>query len=173
MLSDTIITTCAIVLFGTWLLVTIIYALPDGGRVVAKLGVLRPLIPSWNFFAPRPGIHNYYLLYRDQWPDGTVSVWRQVVEFESTHRLLKAVWNPHKIEKKVIFDVVQQLSLQVQGAQDNLDALKLIVPYLVILNYVSSLPRTIPSIATQFLIMRESRVDGTLEPYFISGLHRL
>lgn len=36
------------------------------------------LIPVWTFFAPNPGMTDYYLLYQDRLPAGSFDNWRRV-----------------------------------------------------------------------------------------------
>ena len=48
-------------------------------------------------------------------------------------------------------------------------------PYLTLLNYVSTLPRTGPAIATQFMLMSSKRraTGVDIAPVFLSSLHPL
>src|ERR1700686_2969061 len=58
------------------------------------------LIPVWTFFAPNPGMTDYYLLYRDRLPDGSFDNWRKVELKNSPNGFRVALWNPTKRKHK-------------------------------------------------------------------------
>ena len=56
-----------VVIYGLWLLLTVVRGIGQG--TLSKLRVPRvvwALIPNWNLFAPKPGVADYYVMYRDQ-----------------------------------------------------------------------------------------------------------
>ncbi|MDQ3825081.1 MAG: hypothetical protein M3325_04795 [Actinomycetota bacterium] len=58
-------------------------------------------------------------------------------------------------------------------ASEGLDVLVLSTPYLLVLNYVSSLDRPPGATARQFVIVSHSLVDVDPEPVVISYMHDL
>jgi hypothetical protein len=126
------------------------------------------LIPQWNFFAPRPAQHDFLLLYRDQLEDGNLTDWTQVASITQRSGL-SIIWNPAKRENKALFDVVTDLAAQISVS---ISMLELSVPYLTLLNYISSMPRFGPAVFTQFLLMRCGHAQEP-EALYISKLHSL
>ena len=166
-------TILVLIVLGAWLAATVISAFPAMASVLNRLGTFTALVPRWNFFSPRPGIHDYHLLYRDQWEGGGVGVWQEVPGFAQPRNLTASVWNPHRVSKKALFDLAVELARESLAVENRQEYAKLSIPYLVLLNYVSQLPRPHPSIATQFMLARSSSMPQTVEPCFISGLHSL
>ncbi len=162
-----------LLVLALWFLATIVHATQRWPLFVHRLGIIGLLIPTWSFFAPNPGVHDYYLLYRDQWHGGGIGVWKQVPGINLTLGRFAAVWNPGKIERKALFDFVQALTSEAPEPGMNFDLIKLSVPYLMMLNYVSNVPRSNHAIATQFMVMRSYSVNDTIEPFFVSGFHML
>ncbi|SER72419.1 hypothetical protein [Natrinema salaciae] len=170
---------------SVWLVATVINSTPWGFR---KLGgrEVHHFIPRWNFFAPDPGVADYHLLYRDTFVDGGVGPWQEVSRFHEPRDVTAPIWHPDKHGKKALFDLTQELLRSQPETESEYDAessdereltpvrsdaIKLTTAYIVLLNYVSSVQRSEMSVATQFLIMREAGVDGTLEPIFTSDYH--
>jgi hypothetical protein len=73
-------------------------------RFFNKLNIL----PIWTFFAPRPGITDLHLLFRDRKADNSCSDWTEIDVFEKreTYHFL---WNPLKRNNKLIVDALSQL----------------------------------------------------------------
>ncbi len=125
------------------------------------------VIPYWNFFAPTPGIWDYSLLYRDRLQSGGHTAWREI-QLCTPRTAVDWLWNPGKREKKALFDIITAL---MQSAQDvKPDHLVLSVPYIVLLDYVSSVPRPYAAEATQFLLMAEEPGTGK-EPFVMFNSH--
>lgn len=127
------------------------------------------LIPSWTFFAPRPGVEDTRLLWRERTTDGGVGLWRELVPPETS--ALRMAWNPTKRVRKAITDIGPALARR--AARDPRDKrILLSVPYLAILNHVASLPRSPMSEARQFLVARtQGEDDGDDEPRIILASH--
>jgi hypothetical protein len=162
------------VVFGTWLVVTAVCQFTGPlARYLRRFDVLR-LIPQWTFFAPRPATHDYWFLYRDQLPGGSMTRWHEI-PCKHSHPLIAPVWNPPRRHNKALFDISSQLGLLARDMAPNLAPLKITVPYLTLLNYISSLPRNYYAVATQFLIMTSGdRAAGTRpSPLLVSALHEL
>ena len=162
---------CIVILAG-WFLITVLSQL--NVKVVARLKVhdTFSLIPNWCFFAPRPGTSDYHLLFRDSDPSGEWSSWQEI-PLASRRTLWGAIWNPEKRKTKVLSDVVRGL---VRLAQDqNFKYFALTLPYLSILNYVSSIRRSTPCVQTQFMILKSEGFFSHEDPQFLfmSEMHNL
>ena len=131
------------------------------------------VIPAWTFFAPNPGKNDTRLLWRELRCDGSISVWHEVVP--PSGGLLRAVWNPGKREAKAISDAGPMvLRMLTQNPKNQLTLVSL--PYLVLLNRISSAPRTPLSVARQFLVLQTTGVDaasGGFQPLLLSRWHAL
>lgn len=155
-----------------WLLLSALCQVPCGLTSRIRAYDLAGLIPVWPFFAPVPGTCDYYLLYRDELADGSLGNWREIPlcdERQSWH----VIWNPYKREKKALFDLTTALLMEAKP--EAIEAIQLSVPYLSILTYVSSLPRSYAARSTQFLLMMtdEQRIGLVPEPIFTSAVHPL
>lgn len=172
-MSVSVLDGAAIGVMAAWFLASVLGQLPL--RLTARLRRwdLCGLIPYWNFFAPRPGTSDFHLLYRDRLPDGTVTPWTEVPLCDS-RRWWHVAWNPVKREKKALFDVAVQLLKEALEAPRT-ELLQVSVPYLVLLSFVSALPRAVAATGTQFLVMLSPgrAPDGAPEPVFTSALHGL
>lgn len=130
----------ALAVYGLWLLLTICNQF-DGQNAVIRLVNSLIVIPRWTFFAPRPGIHDYHLLYRIRSSTGEVQPFREI-PIRNPHRSLSAaVWNHRKRLPKMLADIVTLLT-QSMGAlrAQRRDAalLKLTFYYLVLLHIVGT-----------------------------------
>lgn len=160
----------AAIFLGGWLLLSVLVLVP---RLTLPIRLLDPLsvIPEWKFFAPNPAQGDYCLLYRDQFPDGSLTPWTEVVQ-SAGRRWWSMLWNPGKRANKALFDAVVELGRQARAQAEGLEAS---FAYLTLLNYVSVLPRMSHARVTQFLILysHASRHDSQPEMVFLSGLHSL
>jgi hypothetical protein len=132
------------------------------------------LIPTWTFFAPNPGMTDYHLLYRDRLADGSFDNWRQVELKGSENGCRLALWNPTKRKHKALSDTVSALiGLSKHRASD---ALIVTVPYVLILNFVTSRPHSLGTTATQFMVLEHSgfsQEPARSRVLVRSGIHRL
>lgn len=127
------------------------------------------LIPYWAFFAPVPGTADYFLLYRDQLLDDSLTSWQELPLCDS-RQPWHCFWNPGKREKKALFDLTTALLRETQ--MDSVEAAQFSVPYLILLAYVSGLPRAYVGRGTQFLLMM-ANAGGEPKPIFTSAVHAL
>ena len=98
------------IFFGLWLLLTLIRA--AGHETLAKLRIPRfmwALLPNWNLFAPKPGVADYYVMYRDQRGQEPPGPW-QIAHGPEARKWSHGIWNPNKVQAKAVFDLVQQLA---------------------------------------------------------------
>ncbi len=159
------------------LLLTVVYVLPHGGNLIARLHYLRPLVPMWNFFAPNPGTDDYHVLVRTGDSPDSLGSWAEASAFERPTDLRSLLWDPARIERKALFDLVQQLGLHSisRASEPNVDGLKLSVPYIsslfFALNTIHAEAEDSSNRVVQFMIMREDPPSGDMEVLFVSGLH--
>jgi hypothetical protein len=155
-----------------WLLLSAVCQIPCELTSRIRAHDLAGLIPVWPFFAPVPGTCDYYLLYRDELADGALGNWREI-RLCDDRRSWHAIWNPWKREKKALFDLTTALLREAKP--EEIEAVQLSVPYLSILTYISSFPRSYAACSTQFLLMMsdESRIGLVPEPIFTSAIHPL
>jgi hypothetical protein len=132
------------------------------------------LIPTWTFFAPNPGMTDYYLLYRDRLADGSFDNWRKVELKGSDNGFRLALWNPTKRRHKALSDTVNALiGLSRHRASDTLIVT---VPYVLLLNFITSRPHSLGTTGTQFMVLEHSGFSHEPERsrvMVISGIHRL
>lgn len=132
------------------------------------------LIPVWTFFAPNPGMTDYYLLYRDRLPDGSLDNWRKVELKQSENGFRLALWNPTKRKHKALSDIVSSLIRLAKHRES--EALVATVPYILILNFITSRPHSLGTNGTQFMVLEHSGFSGESERsrvLMMSGIHRL
>jgi hypothetical protein len=138
-----------------------------------KLGWAAIVIPSWAFFAPRPVNSDCALLYRDRYDSGTVGLWTEVRELTTARTWLTVVWHPDSRPKKALSDAVSHVARLVRDSDARPDVLVLHAPYLLLLNYVTSLERAAGVTGRQFAVVRYSLVDERPVPVLVSHMHDL
>jgi hypothetical protein len=160
--------------FGLWLGLTALCQLPTKTSDRIRTWDLLNIIPRWNFFAPRPSTQDFHLLFRDRLVDGTVSPWREVPPARPP-KLINPIWNPGRRYNKALFDATQHLAQEVKRYRHNLPGLRISIPYLAILNFVSNLEHSSDATELQFLIMASKGRAALSEPeiVFVSSLHAL
>jgi hypothetical protein len=158
----------AVLMFG-WLALSVIGQIPCAFTRRIRRFDLCGLIPHWTFFAPVPGTADYFLLYRDQLLDGSLTDWRELPLCDS-RKPWHIIWNPRKREKKALFDLTSALMREVLAAP--VEVAQFSVPYLVLLSYVSGLPRAFTGKGTQFLLMSSDR-GREPEALYTSMVHSL
>src|SRR5215470_1017153 len=125
---------CIAILTG-WFLISVLSQLNVPTIKPLKEHDIFSLIPNWSFFAPRPGTSDYHLVFRDMDSDGNWDRWQEI-PLTDRRTLWSAIWNPQKRKTKTLSDVVRGL---LGLAQDSsLKDFSLTLPYLAILNYISS-----------------------------------
>lgn len=146
-----------------------------GEDKLVLLGKWLRFLPRWNFFAPIPGTSDYYVLYREQYSSGSWSNWQELRIQDFSAPIYPPFWNPHKLQKKAFFDIIQSLSnMTIETSNTNEeDTLKISIPYLLILNKVANETHSIYCENIQFLIMEGNSVDMEFNPIFVSGVHSI
>lgn len=156
-----------------WLLATLVKATPLGDALLSRLGALGTFVPAWNFFAPHPGIHDFHLLTRERLYNGEMTAWRQDMLFERTRGLLACIWNPHKIERKMLSDIAVSLAGEVASAGEDIFLVKLSLPYLILASYATTRPHSSATEGVQFMLMRSSAIQPEGDVLFVSEVHPL
>jgi hypothetical protein len=164
MSANTFMTVICIVILVGWFLISVLSQLNVKAVAPLKARDIFSLIPNWSFFAPRPGTSDYHLLFRDSDHAEAWSRWREI-PLANRRTLWGAIWNPEKRKTKALSDVVRGL---VRLAQDKaLKDFSLTLPYLAILNYVSSIRRSTPCVQTQFMILKSEGFFADQDPQFL------
>ena len=153
-----------------YLIITIAYHFDRTNWVVRHFDFFG-LVPKWNFFAPTPGVHNLYLLYRLQYDDGTIGNWKALYDLDKFRSPWTFIWNPNRRLKKALFDLVGTLALEDASTEENKARIKMSIPYLLILNHLSSYAEDICE-GVQFLVM-ENYDSNPAYAIFTSELHAL
>lgn len=138
------------------------------------------ILPVWTFFAPKPGVNDIRLLFRDKDTQGNLSEWQEVLVFEN-RKWYHFLWNPKKRYNKLVLDSVAQLKgiMRAYGKQKIEDdyfegTLMLSQGYIVLLAIVSDLPYTFKNTySRQFLVVETNymNVERDNKPLMISSFH--
>jgi len=145
--------------------------IPSTGKLLERFSVLMSFVPTWSFFAPTPGMHDYHLLYRGISEEGAVQEWQQAHSIKEKRGLCSFVWHPNKKFLKALMDLVQELT-RFSIAVNDKKQIYLSIPYLHILNYVTFLNHDESVKKVQFMILSSSRMyDYNVE--FVSSTHLL
>jgi hypothetical protein len=161
--------------FVAWFAVSVASQFSDRvGDRFPRMAVLG-LVPLWTFFAPRPGMHDMHLLYRDRLIDGSLGESSYVPLIEA-RRWYHAVFNPQKFRNKVFSDLADSLITQhhtLIARGEGVRVVMLSTPYLMMLNLVMRMPRTPYGEARQFIIARSKSFDPAADRalVFLSEFH--
>lgn len=178
--AERILSRLTIGVLGGWFAASAVYQIPKPPFLWLRKWDLFFLIPEWKFFAPRPGTADYYLLYREQLGDGSLTDWTQAPLMQ--HRSwTQGIWNPAKREEKALVDIVSDLAREARYVIDSPELtwtwLQGTAAYLALLNFVSfDMPHANSSEYCQFLLMmRDNSGDRSSapSPVILSQLHRL
>jgi len=166
---------CLFVILGLWLSATVLKHLPESFLPdclpnLLKSGLGSLLLPSWNFFAPRPGVHIYHVLYRDQISSGQIGAWREV-QWETPQKRWLNLWNPSKTANKALIDLANELAQTAYTYRDRKSLILISMAYLSVLAFITGLPRLEEPRATQFLLIQST--PDRQEILFLSDLHAL
>lgn len=167
---------------GLWLLLTILWQFDycrERFRLLRKINALH-ILPIWTFFAPRPGMSDTHILFRDKLPDGHATRWEEVALVEP-RRPFHSVWNPLKRLDKVAVDAISDVKT-VKNRGDSRDVapetlqqhVKLSKGYLVLMNIAFSYPKLDPAAqARQFVVVESNHDAGQrhITPLFFSPFH--
>ncbi len=170
--------------FSTWFVFTIIWQFDPFRKKpsIVRLFNTFNILPIWTFFAPRPGMSDTHLLYRDKDGSGELSEWKEIPVFEQ-RKFFHFIWNPLKRNNKLIVDALSQVkSYKMIQEEKSVDEevfqqhLTISKGYLVILSLVVSFPKCkADSVARQFIIADTTFLGGKrdFKPLLSSPYHQL
>ncbi len=163
----TLIEAAIIVLLAVWLLASTLAQLPWRWCQAVRQWDVFGLIPSFSFFAPNPASSDCHLLYRHMLRDGSFTQWTDA--FTWCPVPWRFLWNPDRRAEKSISDATSGLASRTDAI-----GVRFAVSYLLLLNYVSALPRSINAVGVQFALMGSSGYSNR-DPFarFISDTHPL
>lgn len=159
------------VLLAVSFLITVAYSTPLKKTNLFFSELLVRFIPKWNFFAPNPGKFDFYLLYREQHFGQSVGPWIQCELSDYKRNKLYWIWNFKKIGRKSLFDLSSALTAEVHQTEQEICKLKLSIPYLLLLTYVSKCCSVLCE-RFQFVIYKKSPAEYTNEIAFSSDWHK-
>jgi hypothetical protein len=163
----------ALVLFlAVWFALSVVNQIPWKRFRAAQRADALQLLPLWTFFAPNPGVQDYYLLYRDRTGTDTLGDW-QLLQPGQSRRWTSCIWNPDKIENKVLSDLVQMFTdYQEHGVKDGA-AIMLSLPYLVWLKMAIDAPGGRAGTLRQFLLVQRQGLTPAdpFSPILVSDFH--
>jgi hypothetical protein len=163
----------SLVLFlSTWFLLSVLNQFSKSRFPRLRQADPLQLLPLWNFFAPNPGVHDYYLLYRDRGEGGELGAWH-LVQPTRSRRWTSCLWNPDKVKNKVLSDLVQVFARYPDPSIREGPAVMLTLPYLVCLQMVADAPRAAEGTVRQFVLARKRGfvTSDELLPILISDFH--
>jgi hypothetical protein len=130
-------------ILGAWFAVTVANQF-DSVRTKSIIQAHDPLglVPIWTFFAPRPGMSDYHLVYRQVSPSQPMTDWTEIPIVTIRH-WSHIFWNPNRRRAKVVSDCMHALGAEVQDARQNSvesptlqRRLLVSIPYLTLLSIV-------------------------------------
>jgi hypothetical protein len=173
----TVLSGLVIIIFGSWMLISILNQHKRLRRLVSRIvdRDICSLIPIWTFFAPNPGCTDVHILYRDRDSEGGIGAWREV-EFggrNAWHEL----WSPKRRISKGIIDIVPDLTRDTDYTPKAPVSKQKVLgfPYLLLLNYVCAQPVDFQARMRQFAVARTSGFGTESEPevVFLSAFHHI
>jgi hypothetical protein len=105
-------------------------------------------MPRCRLFVPR--ISHYHLLYRDRLADGTISRWQPAALWVKKS-LVRLIWNPQLWRVAEVLWMLGWLKRLTES--ENPSAIQSTIPYKILLNHISGLPKPPLSAARQFMVM--------------------
>ncbi|MDW6060506.1 hypothetical protein SAZ11_24025 [Streptomyces sp. FXJ1.4098] len=156
----------------SWFGLTVAQQFKKRPRFLDTLDPANVSLPISTFFAPNPGSTDTHLLMRNRLADGSVSEW---TEFPMTQARSSShmVWHPGLRAEKALLDIVTDLTA-VLREERRVEYVQLTVPYLSLLNFVTSRCKSVPNAEqVQFLLVSSAGSDESEEPsaLFASAFH--
>jgi hypothetical protein len=124
------------------------------------------LIPRWTFFAPRPGVTDYHLVYQTFVGDEP-RPWREEV-LADPRTLWGALWNPQKRNRKALVDSVRAFTRMARNLEpDTLWQLQYTIPYIAVLSHLTELTKSEPRTHLRFMILESNGYYAEREPHLL------
>lgn len=175
-LLENVWTLIVALLLGTWFLASIIHQFRfEWWLRIAHYDVFG-FLPSWTFFAPNPGCHDFHLVYRD-WNSDKSSSWSEIVVSPSLDLRWRWFWNPYRFPDKAVFDMVRSFRQTISFHADKEDSRVIMLSgvYIGLLQMVMAQPLIdADSEHRQFAILQtqDFASDRRIEVVFVSEKHR-
>src|SRR5215467_11033948 len=166
-----------VTILAAWLGLSILNQIrPAWIRSVKRFDIFSA-IPIFTFFAPRPGISDWHILYRDKLVDDTVTDWRELLPLPTlTWRklIIRLFLNPVKRERKIASDMCAFM-MRTGPPLKKSKRMLIHLPYLWIALAVAAKPRPVLSIQRQWVFASATRnnVDVAAKPQYLSPFHNL
>lgn len=133
------------------------------------------LLPHWNFFAPRPGVHDVHLLYRDVDREGGIGK-LGYVPMIGPRRWFHVLWHPDKVQAKVVSDLaasLQEVARQARRRDADVRLVMFSQAYVLALHVAMQSPRAPTAQARQFILARHRTLGRESEHQilFFSSFH--
>ena len=128
----------------------------------------------WRFFAPRPGMHDHYVLYRNRISENQHTPWQELYVPGERH-WSHITWLPRRRLDKAVLDAAAELRRYGDRTTD-IAQFQLTVPYLCLLNMVTNTAtHHTDAREVQFAIVLAAGYDETEAPevVFLSDFHAL
>ena len=159
------------IIFLAFILLSILREFKKLEKYFNRFPVLMGFIPSWSFFAPVPSFLDYSLVFRRVSNNGEVGEWHDCLSTGIGKSRFTFCWNPEKRERKALFDVVQELLVFSNKVKDKAEICTS-VPYLQLLNFVTSKSTDSSVEQIQFMVLSSSMVED-FKKQFLSEVHAL
>jgi hypothetical protein len=165
------IETAALVLFASWLFVTVLFQINQRGLIQRLKGYdYFATIPVWTFFAPNPGTTDTHLLYRDKLAGGQITRWREVPLGTTP---LRVIWNPQKRFQKGLSDLSSSLHYHAAVHREHAESILTHTGFIALLNFITGQPHSASAVLTQFVVARSYGYHSgrQAEVVFLSSFH--
>lgn len=151
-----------------WFVASVVAQIPGALSLRLRSVDTFGLIPSWSFFAPNPVRTDCHLMYRHVFKSGAVTEWTEAFVWRSPWT--RMIWNPDRRVEKAISDASSALA-----SRKDTNGVQWSTPYLLLLNYVSELPRSSTAVAVQFALLGSFGHQRDRNPFvrFVSDAHPL
>ncbi len=161
-------------ILGIWFVLTVVVQLPHSScKRVRKHDLTGHLLPGWNFFAPKPIVADFRLMYRwipadDQ--SGTPGEWAPAWPVDRS-RFFHAIVDPNRRPKKAIFQACHRIILAFKQQPKRRASLALSVPYLLLLDRVTVLCPRASAVQFRIDIIRFGKASPIVA--FQSPMHKV
>jgi len=175
MMSDNTVSWAVFIVLAAWFVISVAAQFSDQvGTHFPRLSSLG-LIPCWTFFAPRPGVDDIHLLYRDRLGDAAIGELKCVSTIDD-RRWHHFIWNPNKYHTKIFYDLSCSLRSHLRMLREaghDPRTIMLSTPYIMILHLVMRVPRPPEVTARQFILAntKSLRTDPERAIVFFSEFH--
>lgn len=155
------------ILFGTWLVLTVLFQFPSLQKVLRTRDYLY-MLPSWSFFAPVPSTCDFLVFRRFEYK-GEITPWKELSLISLPQ--IQILWDPERRQRKALSDVSMAIAEFIKLA--SLDRVHLATPYLMLLQVASVQPEALFANSVQIMICVRPAGQKNYELSFQSHTHSL